>query len=137
MDAIGIEVKYSIEKRNLRTIISQLNSYADSGALTKLYLAVAEENSLVKKIKVMKDIKFGLIVYHDGKVKTVLESPKLEVKYDKLAFQSPSGDKIEVYEFGKPKPVTSCSREEELKKLKHYHIIYIKLRGKTHIMDVL
>ena len=85
----------------------------------------------------MKDRKFGLMIYRNGEVEAVLESPKLEIKYDKLAFQSPKGNKIEVYEFGKPKPIASYSTEEEmLNKLKRYCIIYVRLSRKkrSHVI---
>ena len=63
-------------------------------------MAVDRDDGLVEKIQAMKDRKFGLMIYRNGEVEAVLESPKLEIKYDKLAFQSPKGNKIEVYEFG-------------------------------------
>ena len=137
LDAIGIEVKYGIKKRSLRTVISQLNSYANSGALTRLYLAVDRDDGLVEKIQAMKDRKFGLMIYRNGEVETVLESPKLKIKYDKLAFQYPSGNKIDVYEFGKP--TDDHLIEDAIKQTKCYCIIYVRLSRKkrSHVIDII
>jgi len=137
LDAIGIEVKYNIEKRNLKKIISQLNSYADSGALTRLYLAIPKESDLVEKLKNLKDRKFGLMIYKNGEPEIILESPKLEIRYDKLAYTSSTGYKITIYEFGKPKPISQVIYHLDLNKLNFYGLIYVRLSstGASYVID--
>lgn len=78
-------------------------------------------------------------IYRNGEVETVLEAPKLEIKYDKLAFQRRSDSEIKVYEFGKPyKAVTSFSSEEEMLNKRYYCIIYVRLsrRKVSYVIEV-
>jgi len=151
LDAIGIEVKYN--KVNLSKVISQLNSYANSGALTKLYLAVAKENSLLERIEAIENRKFGLIVYENREARIALEAPKLEIYYDKFAYMPPKGDRITIYDFGKPKPIACVYLHQDLYYLRYrlespiwvgclsngfYRIIYARLsrRGTSHVIDI-
>lgn len=46
MDHIGIEAKYEVSINRSKGLIDQLNSYADSGALTKVYLAILKGRNL-------------------------------------------------------------------------------------------
>ena len=156
LDAIGIEIKYGITKSSLKKIINQLNSYACSDALTKLYLAIDKRDGwLEEKIKTIKDRKFGLLLYDKREVKTKLEATKLQMKYDTFAYMSPSGKRISVYEFGKPKRVKTFEgyfhdyyttngkeffRDETeffRNKLEFHRLIYARLsrRGRSHVID--
>jgi len=147
-ESIGIEVKYKIKSENkLKKIIKeQLVPYAESGALTRLYLAIDKKSDswIIEKLGGMSNRKFGVLVYDDGDVVTALEAPKLELKYDFLAFAHSTGREITVYEIGKARPVKTIStpnhmkgRELLKKELKFYCIIYARLSWtkQTHLID--
>ena len=129
------------------TINKQLNPYADSGALTRLYLATKViSNKLIEEIEKKENRKFGLCIYDNGEVKKILASPKLQMQYDMFAYMSPVGEKIIVYEFGKPKPIKTieCSPYTSDKKFfgndqRFYRAIYARLsgRGAPHTIELL
>ena len=149
LESTGIEVKYEIKNMGtLRKVIDQLNFYAGSGALTRLYLATMSKDNrwIVEEIKRMENRKFGLLLYDKGEVKTILEAPKLQVQYDMFAYMPPTGEKATIYEFGKPRPIKTieCSphtndKEFLINDLRFYRIIYARSsrRGAPHVIDVL
>ncbi len=150
LESTGIEVKYEIKNRSaLRKVIDQLNSYAGSGALTRLYLATMSKDDMwiVEEIKGMENRKFGLLLYDNEEVKTILEAPKLQMQYDMFAYMPPNGEKVTAYEFGKPKLIKTLecfppytNNEEFLRKdLSFYRVIYARKsgRGAPHVIDVL
>ena len=150
LESIGIEVKYEIKNMGaLRKVIDQLNSYAGSGALTRLYLATIRKDNMwiVEEIKRMENRKFGLFLYDNGEVKTILEAPKLQMQCDKFAYMTPNGEKVTAYEFGKPKLIKNLecfppytNNEEFLRNdLSFYRVIYARKsgRGAPHEIDVL
>lgn len=152
LECIGIEIKYEIKnEKTLEKIIEQLNSYADSGVLTRLYLATAKRNDLwlVEKIKTVGNRKFGLLVCDGREVKTILEPPKLQIQYDMFAYMPPTGGRVTVYEFGKAKSTKtfdfynyadSKGREEFFRgKLEFYRLIYAGLskRKVSHVIEVI
>lgn len=149
LESTGIEVKYEIKNMGtLRKVIDQLNFYAGSGALTRLYLATMSKDNrwIVEEIKRMENRKFGLLLYDKGEVKTILEAPKLQVQYDMFAYMPPTGEKATIYEFGKPRPIKTieCSpytKDKEFlrNELSFYRVIYAKSsrRRTPHVIDVL
>lgn len=151
LECIGIEVKYEIKsKKDLEGIINQqLNPYAESGALTRLYLATnTVSNALIKEMEKVRNRKFGFLLYNEGDVKTILEPPQLQVQYDMFAYMLPSGRGVTIYEFGKPKLIKTIDfphhsyKDIEKKirgKLKFYRVIYAGLsrRGVSHVIKVI
>ncbi len=95
LDSIGVEVKYEIKnEKALKNITEQLNRYAESKCLTKLYLATSKiRERLIEKIERM-DRKFGLLLWNGKDVETVIDAPKLEMLYDIFAYMLPSGRKV-------------------------------------------
>ena len=106
LDSIGVEIKYEIKsEKALKNIVKQLNRYADSRGLTRLYLATSKINEqLIEKIERM-DRKFGLLLWNGKEVETVIDAPRLEMLYDIFVYMPPSGEKVKIYEIGKPKSV--------------------------------
>jgi hypothetical protein len=103
LDCIGIEVKYGIEnKQNLKR---QLNRYVDSKCLTKLYLVIGKEDIWIKEEIERSDIKCGIFLCDGREVKTILEAPKLQMQYDMFAYMPPMGNRVVIYEFGKPRSI--------------------------------
>lgn len=150
LESIGIEVKYEIKnKKDLESLIDkQLNPYAGSGALTRLYLATIRKDNMwfVEEIKRMENRKFGFLLYDNGEVKRILEAPKLQMQYDMFAYMPPTGEKVTIYEFGKPRPIKTieCSpytndKEFLRNELRFYRVIYARSsrRGAPHVIDVL
>lgn len=151
LECIGIEVKYEIKtKKELEGIISQqLNPYAESGALTRLYLATSiVSNALIEEMEKVRNRKFGFLLYNEGNVKTILEPPKLQMQYDMFAYMPPSGEGVTVYEFGKPNPIKTIDfpyhNYKDIEKifrgkLKFYRVIYAGLscRGVSHAIKVI
>lgn len=148
-DSVGIEVKYEIKNMGaLRKVIDQLNTYAGSGALTRLYLATMRKDNMrfVEEIKGLENRKFWLLLYGNGEVKTTLEAPKLHMQYDMFAYMTPNGKSVTVYELGKPKLIKTieCSpytsdKKNLRNKSRFYGVIYARKSGieAPYLIDVL
>ncbi|MDI6708998.1 MAG: hypothetical protein QME47_07955 [Candidatus Thermoplasmatota archaeon] len=105
-DHIGIEVKYGI--KSWKKIVKQLDSYAESGGLTKLYLGIcSKDKKIAGALKNLEKRTFGILLYDNEtppeKVEVLAEPQKLQMRVALVGYQRPSWKKaIYVFVVGKP-----------------------------------
>lgn len=93
-------MKYCVEELSSRAL-GQLKKYAESGSLSKLYLAVDSSLNIQKLLwQVKRGRVAGLLVVEPSlKVREVLEAPNLTRRVCALFFLNPSRDGMAICDF--------------------------------------
>lgn len=97
-DIIGIEVKFRKERLSEEEL-TRLKAYAESGVLTKLYLAVDHYSNIPKLLQQINGIAGLLVVDPDSRVKKVLESSRLTPSICALFLVSPLKSSTTICDF--------------------------------------
>ncbi|MEM0203109.1 MAG: hypothetical protein QXO16_03895 [Archaeoglobaceae archaeon] len=86
-ELIGIEVKFGVKKDAINGIIEQLNTYAQSGSLTRVYLAISPRD--LKYVQKFAGQQFGVLyVPSSGNVEELWSAPRLNIRFDIFGYVS-------------------------------------------------
>jgi hypothetical protein len=127
---IGIEVKYNL-KGNKKELAKQLSRYAESKAITRLYLATIDRNISIAKGLDGVGKKFGIIRYTGNEgVIVEIESPKLPMEFDGFGYYGLEG--VRIWKVGSSTFIPLPRNREFIEKRFLRAIIYGSSKGKCH-----